>query len=169
MKTFITAQILAHLRVYPSATYEAIAKRYSLNSYSVQKAMRKLADAGMVIGDIRKIEDSRGNTKDWRITPKGRSADKQNPLNSASKRYAPISGKTQAMSERLFRLREKDAEAAALKRKFAGPVVNEGEIEVEVLEPTKAGDTLTEVPKFFSAMPPGVYVLEPTSCAARAA
>jgi hypothetical protein len=169
MKTFITAQILAHLRTHPSATYEAIAKRYSLNSYSVQKAMRKLLDAGMVMGDIRKIEDSRGNTKDWRITPKGRSADKQNPLNSASKRYAPISGKTQAMSERLYRLREKDAEAAALRRKFSGPIVNEGEIQVEVLEPTKAGNTLTKVPKFFSAMPPGVYTLPPVSCAARAA
>lgn len=169
MKTFITAQILAHLRVHANATYETIAKRYSLNSYSVQKAMRKLADAGMVIGDIRKIEDSRGNTKDWRITPKGRSADKQNPLNSASKRYAPISGKTQAMSERLFRLREKDAEAAALKRKFSGPVVNDGQVKPIELPPTKAGDTIKDVPAFFSAMPPGVYVLEPTSCAARAA
>lgn len=169
MKTFITAQILAHLRVHSSATYEAIAKKHSLNSYSVQKAMRKLADAGMVIGDIRKIEDSRGNTKDWRITPKGRSADKQNPLNSASKRYAPISGKTQAMSERLFRLREKDAEAAAMKRKFAGPVVNDGQVKPIELPPTKAGDTIKDVPAFFSAMPSGVYPLPPTSCAARAA
>ena len=167
MKTFITAQILSHLRVHPTATYEAVAKRYSLNIYSVQKAMRKLLDAGMVMGDIRKIEDSRGNTKDWRITPKGRSADKQNPLNSASKRYAPISGKTQAMSERLYRLREKDAEAAALKRKFSGPVVNAG-VQPITLPPTKAGELVQDVPAFFAAMPPGVYVLEPASCAARA-
>lgn len=167
MKTFITAQILAHLRVHPSATYEAIAKRYSLNSYSVQKAMRKLLDAGMVMGDIRKIEDSRGNTKDWRITPNGRAADKQNPLNSGSKRHG-IALKSQATAERLSRMREVDAQAAEARRNSSVEATNPG-VEVEHLKPMKAGDRLSEAPAFFAAMPPGVYVLPPASCAARAA
>lgn len=166
MKTFITAQILAHLRVHPSATYEAIAKRYSLNSYSVQKAMRKLLDAGMVIGDVRKIENSRGNTKDWRITPKGRAADKQNPLNSGSKRHG-ISLKSQATAERLSRMREVDAQAAEARRNASVEATNPG-VEVEHLKPTRAGDRISDAPAFFAAMPPGVYVLPPASCAARA-
>lgn len=166
MKTFITAQILAHLRVHPSATYEAIAKRYSLNSYSVQKAMRKLLDAGMVIGDVRKIENSRGNTKDWRITPKGRAADKQNPLNSGSKRHG-ISIKSQATAERLSRMREVDAQAAEARRNASVEATNPG-VEVEHLKPTRAGDRISDAPAFFAAMPPGVYVLPPASCAARA-
>lgn len=168
MKTFISAQILSHLRTNPSGTFESIAKRYSLNPASVAKTMRSLLNAEMVVGDIRRIEDSRGTTKDWKITPKGRSADKQNPLGSSSKRHG-ISAKNQAMSERLFRLREADARTAANKRKFTGPAVNEGAVIPEILAPTKAGQPIQDAPAFFSAHRPGVYVLEPASCAARAA
>lgn len=168
MKTFITVQILAYLRANPSGTYEAIAHKYRLNEQSVQKAMRKLLDAKMVEGDIRKIENSRGNTKDWKITAKGRAADPHNPLNSSSKRHG-VSTKMQAISEMLWRRREADAEAAAMKRKERGPAANEGEVIPEILTPTRAGYGVTEAPAFFSAQKPGVYVLPATSCAARAA
>lgn len=165
MKPFITSQVLSYLTANQSGTYASIAHKYRLNESSVAKAMRKLLDAGMVVGDIRRIENSRATTKDWKITPKGRAADKQNPLGSASKRHG-ISIKTQAMSEMLWRRREADAQAAAMKRKHGGPVNSNGVEPVE-LPPTKAGDRITEAPAFFSAMPPGVYALPPTSCAAR--
>jgi hypothetical protein len=123
--------------------------------------MRKLQAAGMVTATMR------GSHKDWAITEKGRAADKQNPLGSGSRRHV-VSAKTQAMSERLYRLREADAAAAAMKRKFSGPVNGNG-VEPITLPPTKAGEPIQDVPKFFSAHAPGVYVLEPCSAAARAA
>jgi hypothetical protein len=167
MKTFITAQILSHLRIHPTATYADLTKKYRINELSVLKAMLKLKNAGMVVGEIRK-EHGRGAPKDWRITTKGEQADKINPLGSGAWRHAGTI-KTQAMSERLYRLREADAKAAANKRKFSGPAINEGEVEPIELPATKAGDPIKEVPAFFSAQRPGVYVLEPSSCAARAA
>ncbi|WP_396179930.1 hypothetical protein [Flavobacterium sp.] len=161
MKPFIAAQILAYLRANPNGTYDDISANCRQNFDSVAKAMRKLQAAGMVTSAMR------GCQKDWAITEKGRAADKQNPLGSGSRRYG-IPAKTQAFSERLYRRREADAAAAAMKRKFSGSVNGNG-VEAVELPPTKAGDTLTEVPKFFSAMPPGVYTLPPVSCAARAA
>ena len=166
MKTFITAQILSYLRNNPNGTHAAIADKCKLKHSSVQAAMRALLDAGMVIGDVRKIENSRGNTKDWRITPKGRAADKQNPLNSGSKRHG-ISIKSQATAERLSRMREVDAQAAEARRNASVEATNPG-VEVEHLKPTRAGDRISDAPAFFAAMPPGVYVLPPASCAARA-
>jgi DNA-binding Lrp family transcriptional regulator len=167
MKPFIAAQILAYLRANPNGTYDAISTKCRVDPTSVAKAMRKLLDAGMVVGDVRRIENSRATTKDWKITPKGRAADKQNPLGSGSKRYG-VSLKVQAMSEMLWRRREADAQAAVMKRKTSGPVVNAG-VQPITLPPTKAGELVQDVPAFFAAMPPGVYVLEPASCAARAA
>ena len=162
MKPFIAAQILAYLRANPSGDYDAITTKSRQSFDGVAKAMRKLQAAGMVTATMR------GSHKDWAITEKGRAADKQNPLGSGSRRYT-VPAKTQAFSERLYRRREADAEAAAMKRKFSGPIVNDGEVTPEVGEPTKAGDPIREVPAFFSAHRPGVYVLEPSSCAARAA
>jgi hypothetical protein len=161
MKPFIAAQILAYLRANPSGDYDAITAKCRQSFDGVAKAMRKLQAAGMVTATMR------GSHKDWAITEKGRAADKQNPLGSGSRRHV-VSAKTQAMSERLYRLREADAAAAAMKRKFSGPVNGNG-VEPITLPPTKAGEPIQDVPKFFSAHAPGVYVLEPCSAAARAA
>jgi predicted transcriptional regulator len=160
MKPFIAAQILAYLRANPNGTYDDISAKCRQNFDSVAKAMRKLQAAKMVTATMR------GCQKDWAITEKGRTADKQNPLGSGSRRYG-IPAKTQAFSERLYRRREADAAAAAMKRKFSGPVNGNGVEPIE-LPATKAGDPIKDAPAFFSAMPPGVYVLEPSSCAARA-
>jgi hypothetical protein len=161
MKPFIAAQILAYLRANPNGTYDDISAKCRQNFDSVAKAMRKLQAAKMVTATMR------GCQKDWAITEKGRTADKQNPLGSGSRRYG-IPAKTQAFSERLYRRREADAAAAAMKRKFSGPVNGNG-VEPITLPPTKAGQLVHEVPAFFSAQRPGVYVLDPSSCAARAA
>jgi predicted transcriptional regulator len=160
MKPFITAQILAYLRVNPFGTYDEIATKCRQEYTSVAKAMRKLHAANLVTSTVR------GSQKHWAITEKGTAADKHNPLGSGARRYV-VAAKTKAFSDRLYRLREADAQAAAMKRKFSGPVKGNG-VEPITLPPTKAGQLVHEVPAFFSAQRPGVYVLEPSSCAARA-
>lgn len=162
----IAAQILAHLRNHECATYISIAKKLVRPSEGIEKAMRKLKEARMVECIVRRIDCK--SEKEWRITQKGRYADPVNPLGSQSKRYV-MNAKSKAFSEKQWRLREMDAQAAKLKRDTSAKAVNDGQIEPLVCESTKAGQALTEAPKFFSAMPPGVYVLEPSSCAARAA
>ena len=162
----IAAQILAHLRNHESTTYIILAKKLANTPSGIGKSMVKLHEKGLVECVVRSIDYKK--EKEWRITQKGRRADPVNPLGSVSRRYT-MNAKLKAISEMQWRLRELDAQAAKIKRDASAKAVNDGRVKPIVCEPTKAGQVLTEAPKFFSATPPGVYVLEPTSCAARAA